>query len=467
MDLNIRVDVSRACSAAIGEAHGLTPEELRGVEPRLKEAHEVIVRERESGVRGFYDLYKDQATIDSVCEAAGRFREMEYANLVVLGIGGSALGTKAIGSALLPRYYNLMTRRGRGGPRLFVMDNVDPVTFRGMMRLCPPAKTLYYVVSKSGRTAETMAQLMIVLEAIERKIGKDAMKDHVVVTTTPRPATVGEGSAETTDSSSGQALSLLHPVADMYGLVEFEIPPNVGGRFSVFSPVGMFPLAVLGIDIEQLREGCRAMDDRCSEPDLKTNPAYLHAAVQYLADTRKGKRISVMMPYSDGLYDIADWYRQLWAESLGKRFSLDGEEVFVGPTPVKALGATDQHSQIQLYREGPNDKIINVLEVRRFAKTVRIPEVLTEIDDLSYLRGKTMNRLMGAELRGTIDALKAAQRPVVRIVLPRLNAHTVAQLIYMLEVETAVAGLLYNVQAFDQPGVEEGKRIARQLMGQR
>jgi len=258
----------------------------------------------------------------------------------------------------------------------------------------------------------------------------------------------------------------LHPVADQYGLKEFAVPFNVGGRFSVFSPVGMFPAAMLGMDLDAMREGCAAMDRRCGALPMAENPAYLRAAVQYLADRTKGKVMSVMMPYADALRDLADWYRQLWAESLGKRVSLDGDEVYAGQTPIKALGATDQHSQVQLYREGPNDKIFNIIEVTRFEKTLRIPAVLNGIAQFDYLRGKTMNKLMAAELRGTLDALKVSRRPVSRIILPRINAHTVAQLLYMLEVETAVAGRLYNVQTFDQPGVEEGKKIARALMGQ-
>ena len=175
--------------------------------------------------------------------------------------------------------------------------------------------------------------------------------------------------------------------------------------------------------------------------------------------------MSVMMPYSDALRNVADWYKQLWAESLGKRYSLDGKEVFAGQTPINALGATDQHSQIQLYREGPNDKIINIIEVSRFDNTLRIPVVLESLREIDYLRGKSMNKLMAAELRGTMDALKKSHRPVSRIILPRVNAHTIGQLLYMLEVETAMAGRLYNVQTFDQPGVEEGKEIARARMG--
>lgn len=449
MAQDIRVDVGRAMADAVGEEHGIRPEELREIAPRVEEAHRILRKEREEGVYGFWTLHLDRGTLQDAKETAARFLQKGYENFVVLGIGGSALGTTALVTALKPRFHNLMTRRARKGhPRIFVVDNIDPVTFYELMRICPPHKTLYNAISKSGGTAETMAQLMIVVEAIEKKLGKDAVREHLVVTSNPR----GSG-------------SLLHPVSDRYGLKEFAMPENVGGRFSVFSAVGLFPAAMLGMDVDAMFEGCAAMEARCSSPDLKANPAYLRAAIQYLADTRKGKTMSVMMPYADGLRDVADWYRQLWAESLGKRYSLDGREVFSGQTPIKALGATDQHSQIQLYREGPNNKIIHLIEVKRFDRTVRIPDTLQGIDELDYLRNKSMNHLLAAELEGTADALKLSNRPVCRITLPRVNAHTVAQLLYMLEVETAMAGRLYNVQTFDQPGVEEGKRIARVLMG--
>jgi glucose-6-phosphate isomerase len=452
MSDDIRIDISRAKSAAVGQDHGITPAELRAIEPRVAESHAILQQERKDGVYGFWDLHKNNNDLADCKNTASKFLEKGYDNLVVLGIGGSALGITALATALLPPFYNLMTKRGRKGhPRLFVMDNIDPVTFRQMLRICPPKKTLYNVISKSGGTAETMSQLMIVIAEIEKKLDKSSVADHVVVTTSP------EG--------DGAPASLLHPVAAEYNLKQFSIPLNVGGRFSVFSPVGLFPAAMLGMDLDELFGGCAAMEARCTSADLSENPAYQRAAVQYLADTEKGKCMSVMMPYADGLRDVADWYRQLWAESLGKRYSLDGDEVYTGQTPIKALGATDQHSQVQLYREGPNDKIINTLEVRRFSKNMAIPPTLGDIKALDYLRGSSMNKLMAAELRGTVDALKVSERPVSKIILPRVNAHTVAQLLYMLEVETAMAGRLYNVNTFDQPGVEEAKIIARELMG--
>ena len=453
MHSDIEVDVSRAMADAVGEEHGVSVSELEAISPRVQEIAGILAAEREAGDYGFYDLYQDQAAFQTVKEAAARFSEKGYENLVVLGIGGSALGLTALNTALNPPYYNTLDAAARNGrPRLFVMDNIDPVTFSQMLRVCPPEKTLFNVISKSGGTAETMSQLLIVMEKLEAAVGRDKVKDHLVVTTSPR----GEDAPK----------SLLHPVADAYGLESFVIPLNVGGRFSVFCPVGLFPAAMLGMDIDAMADGCAAMDARCTKPVLEENPAFLRGTMQYLLGTAKGKCMSVMMPYADGLRDVADWYRQLWAESLGKRMSLDGEEVFTGQTPVKALGVTDQHSQVQLYVEGPNDKVFNLLEVASFADTLPIPATLQEIPELDYLRGQSMNRLMEAECQGTADALLKADRPVLRTVLPGVNAHTVAQLLYMLEVETAVAGRLYNINTFDQPGVEEGKKIARALMAE-
>lgn len=452
MNLDIKVDVSRAMADAVGDEHGVTKAELKDLEPRIADAHAILRKERADGVYGFWRLHEDKATLADVKNTAGDFLKHGYDNLVVLGIGGSALGTTALVTALRSKFYNLLTKRARGNrPRIFVMDNIDPDTFKKLMKLCPPQKTLYNVISKSGTTAETMSQLMIVLDAIERKLGKDAVKDHVVVTSNPR----GEGASK----------SLLHPVADEYGLKCFAMPLNVGGRFSVFSTVGLFPAAILGMDLDAMFEGCAAMDVRCARPELRENPAYLRAAIQYLSDTKKGKVMSVMMPYSDALRDVADWYCQLWAESLGKKSSLDGQVVYNGQTPIKALGATDQHSQIQLYREGPNNKLINIVEVGRFDSSLKIPNALAKLAELDYIRGRTMNKLMAAELQGTIDALTVSKRPVSRVTLPRVNEHSVAQLLYMLEAETAMAGRLYGVNTFDQPGVEEGKQIARKLMG--
>jgi glucose-6-phosphate isomerase len=209
------------------------------------------------------------------------------------------------------------------------------------------------------------------------------------------------------------------------------------------------------------------MDKRTSKPSLKENPAYLRAAIHYLLCKEKQKSISVMMPYSDKLSAVSDWYAQLWAESIGK--IVPGTKTTpahaVGQTPVSALGATDQHSQLQLYLDGPNDKLITILEETAFDSRLNIPAVFAKIKAAEYLEGKTMNQLMAAERKATIDALRSNNRPVIRVTFPRVNASTIAQFMYMLEVETAMAGQLFGIDAFDQPAVELIKVFTRKNMG--
>ncbi|MCX8064581.1 MAG: glucose-6-phosphate isomerase [Candidatus Hydrogenedentes bacterium] len=448
---DIYLDISFSSAEKVGIEHGFTEAELAKLSKTIEENHHILLNERKNKKYGFYDLYKDIHTIKKVEHTAEKFLSKGYKNFVVLGIGGSALGIIALNTALNPPFYNLLPQNIRKGhPKLFVMDNIDPDTFSQMLSICPIEETLFNAISKSGETAETMCQLMIVLDMIEKTVGKDKVKEHLVLTTSPKIENAPK--------------SLFHPIVEKYELTQFDIPLNVGGRFSVFSPVGLFPSAILGFNIQEMLEGCEKMDELCLNPNLELNPAYQFSAIHYLLDKNKGKKVSVMMPYSDKLKDIADWYRQLWAESLGKKYDLNGNIVYSGQTPIKALGVTDQHSQIQLYREGPNDKIINIIKVNNFDNILKIPNILSEISELDYLRDKTMNALLAAELIGTRDALVLSQRPVITIEIDEVREYTVAQLMYMLEVATAMAGKLYGVNAFDQPGVEEGKRIARELM---
>ncbi len=452
MNPALRLDLSRARSAAVGAAHGITPKDLRTLAPDLAKAHAGLLADRRAAKYGFFDLHNDHAMLREVQALAKECAAEGHENLVVLGIGGSALGLTTLVTALKPPYYNLLDAAQRGGrPRVFVMDNVDPVTFDGMMKLCPPEKSLFVIISKSGGTAETLAQALIVFEALEKAVGKARVKRHAVAITGP--------------IDRGKTKNPIHVLRQTYGLRWLTVPANVGGRFSVFSPVGLFPAALLGIDIVELLAGCRAMDGCTSSPSLARNPAYARAAYHFLACRDKGKSIAVMMPYSDQLRDVSDWYRQLWAESLGKKNGLDGrQDLFAGQTPVKGLGATDQHSQLQLYLEGPNDKLITLLSVRRFATVLPIPKGPKGLGGVDYLEGRTMARLLQAECNATADALRAAQRPVVRVELPEVREHTLGQLLYMLEVETAMAGRLFGVDAFDQPAVEAIKVYTRQYM---
>jgi len=264
----------------------------------------------------------------------------------------------------------------------------------------------------------------------------------------------------TTDPHGGS----LRKLADQDNYPTLQVPPGVGGRFSVLSHVGLLSAAVCQIDTDQLLAGARDMDSRASNPDLWRNPAALFALIQFLLYQR-GKRLSVMFPYSYQLKDLTDWFRQLWAESLGKAETTTGETAHVGPTPIKALGTTDQHSQVQLYREGPNDKVFTFLEVKRFADACIIPPDLSEIDAFGYLGGKSLTQLMNSEKTATEFALVASNRPCLTILFPRVDPYTVGQFIYMLETATSIAGNLFKIDPYNQPAVELGKKATFALMG--
>ena len=368
-----------------------------------------------------------------------------FENVLVLGIGGSALGGMAMTEALLKPYWNLLSEEQRDGmPRIFFLDNIDPDTMTGLLDFLDLSKTLVNVITKSGSTAETMSQFMIVKDRLEKELG-DNYRYNIVATT-------------------GKRTGILRQIAEQEGYKTFVVPDDVGGRFSVFSAVGLLPMALVGIDIDAVVNGIKDMDLALKNTDIKENIAAQNALIHYLMDTKKGKNMSVMMPYSSRLKYVSDWYVQLWAESLGKNKDNEGNDVHVGPTPIKALGATDQHSQIQLYNEGPNNKIINFIRVENFDNVLEIPNIF-EYTGINYLAGKTVNRLMNAEADSTRVALADYERPTVTISIPKVDAYNLGQLLYMFEVQTAIAGALYNINTFNQPGVEQAKNYTYALMG--
>ena len=371
--------------------------------------------------------------------------ENRFDDVLILGLGGSALGGKAACEALLPPYWNFLTKEQRKGfPRIFFLDNIDPDQMSALLGMLDLKKTLVNVITKSGSTAEVMAQFMVIKEKLHEELGDDYRK-HIVATT-------------------DKHMGILRQLSNQEGYKTFYIPDDVGGRFSVFSAVGLLPLALVGINIDEITQGIKDMDLALKNTDIRENIAAQNALIHYLMNKEKNKKISVMMPYSNRLRYVADWYCQLWAESLGKEFNNNGEKVNVGPTPLKALGATDQHSQIQLYNEGPNDKIITFIRVKDFDTVLEIPKIF-EYTGIGYLGGKTLNDLINAEADSTRVSLSDYKRPTMTITLDRIDEYNIAQLLYMLEVQTAIAGELYNINTFNQPGVEQAKNYTYALMG--
>lgn len=434
-----------AAAEVVGGKHGVSERELKGLAGRIKDLTRQMNEERKAGKLRYRDLPYDDDMIDTVHSAVEDLRD-RCEVLIVLGIGGSALGNTALQQALNPYTYNLMSDRTRPGPQLFVLDNVDPDQIKSVVELVTPKikKTIVNVISKSGETAETASQFILFRDLLASKLGKK-YKDNIIATTDPAGGTLRE-------------------ICKAEGYRTLEVPEGVGGRFSVLSAVGLFSAALCGIDVDALMQGAQDMDKRVKDPDVLKNPAALIAAIHYLLN-QKGKSISVMMPYATSLYSLGDWYRQLWAESLGKQKNLAGKEVFAGQTPVKALGTTDQHSQVQLYREGPNDKLVTFLEVERFGQKLAIPSSMKEVESLAYLAGSNFQTLINAEKLGTEYALLESQRPNLTVLFPSIRPETVGQFIYLYEVATSYMGGLMEINPYDQPAVQLGKDATYALMG--
>jgi len=438
----IRFDYTNVLADAVGPEHGIRDEELAGMEARSLAALAAVQRRRAEDLRWMDLPYQEasaRALLDFAASVSGRFE-----NVCVLGIGGSALGNIALQTALNSPFHDAL--RPPGIPRLYVLDNVDPDLVGEFLTAVDPSKTLFNVISKSGGTAETMSQFLIFRRALIEALGEEEHVGHLVVTT---------------DAEKG----VLREIVQREGYRSFVVPDGVGGRFSVLSPVGLLSSALVGIDVQGLLKGAAAMDERCRREVFLENPALVHAAVQWLLHERKGKVMSVTFSYSHRLRDMADWYAQLLAESIGKRRSRAGEDVYRGPTPIRAVGVTDQHSQVQLYAEGPFDKWFTLLSVDTPDHGVPIPAAYPDLEGVHYLGGRTLTELFHAERDGTRIALTEAGRPNATLSLDQVDAHTIGQLIYLLELSVAIMGEHYDVNAFDQPGVEAGKVAAYALMG--
>ena len=443
----IKIDYSNVSSKVLGEEFGLNlDEEFAQYSNKIEEAIKNLNfnKDKQGKWLQWMNLGYNEETLWYVKEYAAMV-DGRFDNVLVLGIGGSALGARAFCNALLKPYWNMLSKEERNGfPKIFFLDNIDPDEITGLLNVLDLKKTLVNVITKSGSTAETMSQFMIIKDRLQNLLGDDYRKNIVA----------------TTDKQSG----ILRQIANEEGYKTFVVPDDVGGRFSVFSPVGLLPMALVGIDIDEVINGIKVMDLALKNTDINRNIAAQNALIHYLMDTKKGHYISVMMPYSSRLKYVSNWYVQLWAESLGKEYDKEGNLVNVGPTPIAALGATDQHSQIQLFNEGKHDKIINFIRVDEFDNELEVPKIF-EFTGVNYLGGKTINRLINSEADATAVALADFKRPNLTIHLPKVNAYYMAELFYMLEVQTAIAGELYNIDAFNQPGVEQAKNYTYALMG--
>ena len=442
----MKLDYSRVFTDRLDGQHGFPRARLAELVHRFPAILGEVESFRRAGEFGFYGLGRQEATVTAI----RRFAEgvgQAYDHVLVLGIGGSALGTRALINALRPAAWNELTDEAREFfPRITVLENVDPVSVAGALRRIDPRRVLVNVISKSGGTAETLAQFLVVRQWLDQALGPDAANRHLVITTDPEHGPLRE-------------------IAQREGIAALEVPTEIGGRFSVLTPVGLLPAALVGIDIAGLVAGAERALEKGRRTELLKNPAALFGALHWAADTWLGARIHVLMPYSDRLREFAAWYCQLWAESLGKRIDRRGAVIHTGPTPMTAIGATDQHSQVQLYMEGPYNKLITFVRVDHPGEDVPIPRREALPEALAYLPGHTLGELLLAEQEATSAALARMGRMNLTLSLPVLNSETMGELLMFYQLATGFAGVWYGVNPFDQPGVELGKRLTFAAMG--
>jgi glucose-6-phosphate isomerase len=410
---------------------GLEDRELDEVQSRLREAVDELLESSP----GFMRLPKSREYAEASLSVAEELRGSGATDFIHVGIGGSALGPMALHKALNHPYYNLLP--DRRGPRIHFAENTDPTTLGAILDVVDPDSTWVNVVTKSGSTAETVANFLVIRGFLADSVGSFGYQGRTVATTDP-----DEG--------------FLKEIADREDLRVLPIPQDVGGRFSVLTPVGLLPAAVTGLDVEALLAGAARCVDELGEQGTE-HPAIIGVAMHYLMDTARGRNVRVMMTYADSLERLAAWFVQLWAESLGK----DGK----GSTPHGAVGTTDQHSQVQLYMEGPQDKVIEIVEVENHPRDLQIPEAYEDLEGVGYLGGHSMAELLNVECDATRRALAEAGRPNSTIRLGAVSEENVGYVFQALEIQTAIAGSLYGVNAFNQPGVEAGKQITYSRMG--
>jgi len=412
----MELDIGNALSEVASP--GVSEETLERLDDRVATAHERISAGKADEEFGYTSLNLPSSTdATAIQEAVSGFEDP--AAILTVGIGGSALGAATISQAL-----------GSNGIPLHVLDNVDPEHIRDTLDDLPLDETVVNVVSRSGTTAETLANFLVVRDAME-EAGVDWTERTIMTTGDSGP---------------------LHSLAMEHDLPKLPVPEGVPGRFSALSPVGLVAPAIQGHDIEAVLAGAQAQEETLSG-SLHDCPGYAYGAVAYALDQR-GASINAMMPYAEGLEFFSEWFAQLWAESLGK----DG----LGQTPARALGATDQHSQLQLYRAGPPDKMVTLVRAKS-RSDLTIPD--TDIEDLAYLGGSGLGELLDAEFEATEASLAEVGQPNVRIELDELDEEGIGELLFAMEAACIVAGELYGIETFIQPAVEWGKKAARGLLG--
>ncbi len=463
----------------------ITQADMENLSRRLRDAHLAVVKMRATGeVRGhlskdgqpekvlFTQLpYVRDGNLNNPASIArlkafGQSLRHRVDAVISFGIGGSYLGNKVLFDIQCGEFWNSKDREARQGyPQLYFSgNNIDPrrtaelidhIIYEAKHKASQAGvadksyRVTLIVISKSGSTLDTMSTFMVIYDALRQAAPAIAVEVAVV-----------------TDLVEGPQVTLLHRLAQTEGWMMFPVPDGVGGRFSIFSEVGLITAACIGFDIDTFLVGARSMDEACQTEDIRHNPAMLNAALKYLAAANYGRDIEVFMPYGDHLKAVAEWYIQLLAESLGKRTSRAGQEIYYGRTPVVAVGTTDMHAQTQLHQDGRRDKVVQFVQVGRWPQDAVIPNCFPAADSLADIADLRLSQALDAAREANEVALIRDNRFNANFILPQLNAFHLGELLYLLALSVAYEGELADVDAFDQPGVEAYKRLLGPLLKQ-
>lgn len=420
-------------------AAAMPADEARELWSKLEPVRIELLRQRKAGQVGFFSIpgrLKELRAAEVLAAAVAK----KYRTLIVIGIGGSDLGARALIRAL--------KKPGRGMETEFIGANTDPEEIAALLRRVDLKKSVLNIISKSGDTIEPMSTFLLLRQELIKAVGLKRHRDQIVATT---------------DSAKGT----LRQIADQEGYRTLPVPADIGGRFSALTAVGLFPAACAGIKVRELLAGAKeVLGDLVDKPAAECAPL-LFAGLHYEAYARRTQHVTVLMPYAASLKDLAAWFCQLWAESLGKKHDRHGHTVFHGLTPVAALGATDQHSQLQLYNEGPLDKIVNFIEIAEFRDDFTVPRPFPGIEGVAYMAGHTFGEIIKAERRATALSLAKNGRPSGTLRVAAITPRTIGGLMFFFQLATAAMGELLGVNAYDQPGVEDGKKTMYALLGRK
>ena len=423
----------------IGQS-GIEFEEIEKLLPEIEKAKERISEKLKTEYDALQLPYVMSLKTTEIVETAKEIRE-NYENFVVVGMGGSSLGNQMLHYAFNGIYHNMQSH-----PKMYFLDNVDPKSTETLLNSLDLSKTMFNVITKSGSTAETIQNFLLITDFLKEHFLDP--KKHLIFTTDPEKG-------------------LLKKLSKEMGIKTFDIPPYVGGRYSVLSAVGLLSAAVENIDISVLLRGAELTRLRVLNSDPINCMAMVLPAIQYLLFKNKGVNINAMFTYSDGLSYLGQWYRQLLSESIGKKYDRNGKEIYTGITPLAVRGTSDQHSILQLFLEGPFDKLIIMVAPKDYKSELSVKGEFVNEESVEYLKGKKYSDLIKAEFDGTKAALKKNGRPFVSIELSEIREEEIGKLIYMLEYSVIMLGELLGVNPVDQPAVELGKQFTYGIMGRK